>query len=346
MKTVKNYYIYIFISTFTRNIIDIYSIIYIYKLGFMIPDIISMYAIIFFLGYFISNLTIRIGNQIGYKYLLILSQIFTCLTFYIFNNFPNLYLISISISLSMFTYHPIRHYYGIKLLREKKEIGNSLILTYIASLLSSFIVISNMKLSYLIIISIISILPAIFITKNKPVKIISPKRISKSKINFFIFDQFKYLFILLEPLYLYLISSNISYVGIFNIILTIASILTIYILVNKINLNYWYKYLNIIFTLVLLIKINLHNEILLLIIAFLEGIGIKTNELVSTMNFYHNHELNEGYIVYSEKVFCITRSLILSIFYFLSLDLKVCLYILLIGIFILSFMYQEKKNTN
>ncbi len=345
MKTIRNYNIYIFISTFVRNIIDVYSVIYLYQKGISIKEIISIYALTYFLGYFISYLSIILGNKVGYKYILIFSSIITSITFYIINNSHNIYLISLFLSLSMFTYHPIRHYYGITLLKHKKEIGNTLIFTYIAQLLSSYIAISNMKLIYLIILSIIGIIPALFINKEKKEKIKLPKKISNSKLKFFFFDQFKIIFILLEPLYLYLISDKLSYVGIFNIILTISSIICIYLLTNKINVHKNYKYINILFTIILILKLNIHNKNLLLFIAFFEGIGIKTNELVSTMNLYNVKELNAGYIITSERIFCVTRSLILSVIYFLSFDLKVSLYILLIGIFILSFQYKKNALT-
>lgn len=342
MKTIKNYNIYIFISTFTRNIIDIYSIIYLYKKGIDIKNIICIYTLIYFLGIFISTISIKIGNILGYKYILIFSSIMTSISFYIIHKSNNIYLISLFISLSMFTYHPIKHYYGIKLLNHKKQIGYTLILTYIASLLSTYIAINNIKIKYLFLISIISIIPSLFIKKEQT-KTIKTIKISKQKILFFIFDQFKIIFILLEPLYLYTISKTITYVGIFNIILTISSILYIYILSNKIHIEKNYKYLNILFTIILLLKLNINNKILLLIIAFLEGIGIKTNELVSTINLYNTKELNHNYIINSEIIFCLTRTIILSIIYFTTNNLKLILHILTIGIFILSFQY--KKNT-
>ena len=94
---------------------------------------------------------------------------------------------------------------------------------------------------------------------------------------------------------------------------------------------------------VLVLKLNIYSKNILLVIAFLEGIGIKTNELVSTMNLYNINNLDIGYIITSEKIFCITRSLILGIIYFLSFDIKITLYILIIGIFLLSFVYENKR---
>lgn len=341
MKNIKNYYTYIFISTITRNVVDVYSIIYLYKLGFLVKNIIFIYTLVYFLGIYLSQLSITIGNKIGYKYILILSSIITSITFYIITNSHNLYLISLFLSLSIYTYHPIKHYYGIIFLKHKKEIGNTLIFIYIATLLSSYIVINNMKVIYLIIISIIGIIPALFIQKESPKKITYPKKILKNKLNYFIFDQLKNIFILLEPLYLYLISNNLSYVGIFNIILTISSIICIYLLVTKINIENNYKYFNLIFTIVLILKLNILNKNLLLIIAIFEGVGIKINELVSTMNLYQNNTPNSGYIITVEKIFCLTRTIILGIIYFLQVDIKLILYILIVGIFILSFMYKN-----
>ena len=341
MKTIKNYHLYLFISTLTRNIIDIYSVVYLYQKGMTIKNIIALYAIAYFLGFIISSLSIKIGNKVGYKYILITSSIMTSLSFYLIHKTTSIYFIALFLSLSTFTYHPIRHLYGIKLLKRQNEIGRALILIYLASLFSSYLAITNIKLIYLFIVSIIGIIPALFIKKEKPIKINYPQSISPGKLKFFFFDQFKILFILLEPLYLYLISANLSYVGIFNIILTIAAIVYMYLLSTKINIEKHYKYLNILFVIILLLKLNAYNKTFLLIIAFLEGMGIKTNELVSTMNLYSTKKLTEGYIIISEKFFCITRSLILSIFYFLPLSLKIYLYILIIGVFMLSFTYKK-----
>lgn len=348
MKNTKKYNIYIFISTFTRNIVDIYSVIFLYQKGLSIKSIIAIYAITYFIGTFISSLSIRLGNKFGYKYILILSSIVTGLTFYIINKSSNIYLISLFLSLSMFTYHPIKHYYGLKVLKEQKEIGTVLIYTYLASLLSTYLAIKKTSLILLLLISIIGIIPALFIKKEPSVKIKKPQNIPKEKISFFIFDQFKIIFILLEPLYLYLISNNLTYVGIFNIILTISSIFCVYLFTSKININKQYKYLNIIFTIILLLKINTPNKTLLLITAFFEGLGIRLNELISNTNLYSYSNLSEGYIISSEKIFCITRSIILTIIYLFNLNLKTSLYLLIIGTFILSFKYHpssKKKNT-
>lgn len=346
MKNIKSYNIYIFISTLTRNIIDIYSVVLLYQRGFSINNIIGIYAITYFAGSYISTISIKIGNKLGFKYILILSSIITSISFYAIHNINYPYIIALLLSLSIFTYHPIKHYYGINLLKEKKEIGNTIILIYLATILSSYFAIKKIKTIYLIIISIISIIPSLLIKKEKPQLIIYPKKLPRKTLNFFIFDQTKIIFLLLQPLYLYTISKKISYVGIFNIIITISSVIFIYQFANKQDIEKHYKLINILFTIVLLLKLNINNKIILLIIAFLEGIGIKTNELISTMNLYkYKLKKNQtGYLIQSEKIFCLTRGLILSIIFIFKINLKTCLYLLLIGIFILSFQY--KKDTH
>ncbi len=353
MKNIKFYNIYIFISTFTRNIIDLYSVVYLYKLYPSIKTIIGIYSLIYFLGIFISYLSIKLGNKVGYKYILIFSSIITSITFVVLNNAKiiNTHIVSILLSLSIFTYHPLKHYYGITLLNEKEKLGISLILIYLASFFSSYFVIKDIKPIILIIITIIGIIPTLLIEKNIPKKIEYPKNILPSKIQFFIFDQFRILFLLLEPLYLYIISKTISYVGVFNIIITISSIIYLYLITNNKNINInikkYYCYLNILFVIFLLLKLNITNKIILLIIAFFEGIGIKTNELISTMNLYKIKNLKlsekEGYLIISEIIFCSTRAIILFIFYLFNVNLVIMMYILLIGVFILSFQYSPSE---
>ena len=351
MKNIKFYNIYMFISTFTRNIIDLYSVVYLYKLYPSIKTIIGIYSLIYFLGIFISYLSIKLGNKVGYKYILIFSSIITSITFVVFNSTKiiNTYTVSILLSLSIFTYHPLKHYYGITLLNEKEKLGISLILIYLASFFSSYFVIKDIKPIILIIITIIGIIPTLLIEKNIPKKIEYPKNILPSKIQFFIFDQFRILFLLLEPLYLYIISKTISYVGVFNIIITISSIIYLYFITNNKNINIkkYYCYLNILFVIFLLLKLNITNKIILLIIAFFEGIGIKTNELISTMNLYKIKNLKlsekEGYLIISEIIFCSTRAIILFIFYLFNVNLVIMMYILLIGVFILSFQYSPSE---
>jgi hypothetical protein len=229
-------------------------------------------------------------------------------------------------------------------LKDKQKIGVTIILTYISSILSSYFAIKNTNYLYLILITIIGIIPILLIKKEIPEEVIYPKMISINKITFFIFDQTKIIFLLLQPLYLYLISNNLKYVGVFNIIVAISSIIFIYIFINKYDIEKHYKNINILFVLTLIFKLNINNNNLMLLVAIFEGIGVKTNEVISTMNLYKEEKNNIGYLIISEIIFCLIRVLLLLLVYILKLKIKTIMYLLLIGIFILSFTY--KKDTH
>ncbi len=346
MKNIKFFNTYLFISTFSRNILDIYSVVFLYQKGMSFHTIIGLYAIIYFLGSIISSLSIKIGNRIGYKYILFLSTIVSAIAFCLIKTSQNPYLIAISLSLSIFTYHPIRHYYGMTLLNEKKKISSSLILSYLASFLASYAVIKDFNLIYLVIITAIGLIPTIFIKSAPSRKISKTAILSKNKILFYIFDQFKILFLLLEPLYLYTISKKISFVGVFNIIITFSSIICLYLISKKSILHKSYPFINIFFVIVLLVKLNITNQTFLLLIAILEGMGIKINELISTMNLYSNikESEKERYLITSEQIFCLTRAIIFSTIYLCNIELTITMYLLLIGVFFLSFQYHPNLS--
>ena len=59
------------------------------------------------------------------------------------------------------------------------------------------------------------------------------------------------------------------------------------------------------------------------------------------MNLYQYKESKIGYLIMSEIIFCLVRGMILSAIYILRIDLKNSLYILIIGIFLLSFQYKK-----
>ncbi len=340
MSNIRKYNIFIFFSTFIRNILEIYSIVYLYQKGFNYQSILLFYILLYILGIFISSITIYLSSIIKVKYILIFSILMSIISYYLLYKINNYYLLIPLLSLSMFTYHPIRHLYGIKNLNNRIDIGNNLIFMYLALFLSNIIVIKKINILYVILLSILSIIPLFFIEdKKEKFKI---NKIKKDKIIYFILDQGRVLFLLFEPLYLYIyISSKISYIGLFNIILTLASIIYIYLIGKYLNLIKCFKYLNIIFVIILLLKLNINDKNILLIIAFLEGLLSKTSELYSTRILYRNKDNTYGYVFISEIIFLLTRIIILIIMYYIN-NLIIMLYILIFMIFLIS----TKKNTS
>lgn len=357
MDNQKRYNIFILLSTISRNIVELFSSVLLYQIGYSFRNILIFYIILYLVGAFTSIITMYLTNKIKINILLIISSIIFSISFYYMsvmkNSFSNLIIFSIIYSIGTYSYHTIRHYLAIQSINNKRKyIGNILIYTNIAigisSLLGSIIQskLSTLILSILIsVISLIGIIPLIKFKELKESKIIKYHKLPINKLIFFILEQAKVSFLSLQPLYLYLfISSKIEYIGVFNIIMVLSSIIYIYYFVRKIDDKKYFKYINIIFCIILLLKININNKYLILLISLFEGIGIKSFEIVSSENIYNiRKNINKkGYIIMSEVVFCLSNIIIYIISYIIN-DLKITMYILIITILFISFI---KRNDN
>lgn len=360
MKKLTLYNIFLFLSNISRNIVEVFSFVYLYQKGYSIKDILLFFSIYYLIGVFISLITIYLTKYIKRKILLIISGLMYGLSFYYLSimntNYYNLVILSIILSISSFIYHTIRHYYAINLVHgsEDKKIASILISSYLPMIFSSIlggyitskysIVVSSI---IVIILSIISIIPLIFISDNITNNKIIYNKINSNKLIFFILEQFKVIFLLLEPMYLYLyVKKSLNYVGIFNIFICLSSVIFLYYISHKININKYFKYINILFCIVLIFKLNITNKYILLIIALLEGLGIKSFELTSNKNIYNiNNNTNiNSYLITCELIFCLVRSIICLVFYLFIRSIKVMLYICLIFIFLISFTKLSNKK--
>lgn len=353
MKKLTLYNIFLFLSNISRNIVEIFSFVYLYQKGYKIKNILLFYSIYYLVGVFISYITVYLTKYIKRKVLLIISGLLYGVSFYYLSVMSmtnyNLVILSIVLSASSFIYHTIRHYYAMNLVDkvEDKKIASILISAYLpiifSSILGSYIVdkYSILVSSIIVIIlSIISIIPLIFIKDDITNNKIEYSKINSNKLVFFILEQFKVIFLLLEPIYLYLyVKKSLNYVGTFNILICISSIIYLYYIAHRININKYFKYINIIFCLVLLLKLNITNKYILLVVALLEGLGIKSFELTSNKNIYNIENSNiNGYLITCELIFCFLRSIICLIFYLFIDNVKVMLYISLVPIFLISFV--------
>ena len=254
----------------------------------------------------------------------------------------SLLIFSIIYSIGSYTYHTLRHYYAIKALEDNKKenIGNILIFTNIAIILSSLIGgYIQSKLSTFALALFVVILSIVSIGKEK----IKYQKIEKNKLKFFILEQAKVINLSLQPLYLYLfVNSKITYVGIYNVILGISSCIFIYFFTRKVNDKKYFKYLNIIFCLFLLLKLNIYNKYLILIIGLFEGLGIKMFEIVSSENIYNIKKDTNigGYLLLVELIFCITRSIMCLIGYLIN-NIKIILYLTIVLIFLVGFVKRD-----
>lgn len=357
MNNIKRYNIFILLSTLARNIVEVFSSVFLYKMGYSLREILLFFAVVYFTGCITSIIVIYLTKIINSKYILILSSIFFSGSFYYMSvmnkTFTNLIIFSIIYGIGCYTYHTLRHFYAIKSINNhnKKEIGSILIFTNIAIILSSITApyiekkLSLVTLAIIVvIISIVAILPLFKLEIKEDNNNIKINKIEKNKLTFFILEQAKVINLSLEPLYLLLfINNKITYIGVFNVIIGISSCLLIYIFVRKEKNKKSFKYLNILFCIFLLLKLNVYNKYLILVIAFFEGLGAKLFEVVSTENMYSiKKDTNvKGYIIEVEIIFCLVRSIMCIIGYLIN-NIKVILYISIILIFVVGFIKRKE----
>ena len=161
MSNIKKYNIFILVSTFARNIIEIFSSVLLYKMGYSIKEIMLFYFILYITSIIINTISLYLINIINYKYILIISSLIYSYAFYYLNNMRNnilsLIIFSILLGLGSYSYHSIRHYLALNVIEKDNRIhiGSILIFNYIAYILSSYIgafITNNFGLIYVVII--------------------------------------------------------------------------------------------------------------------------------------------------------------------------------------------------
>ena len=245
MSNIKKYNIFIMLSTIARNIVEVFSSVLLYKMGYTLKEILLFFTILYFIGGIISVIVIYFTKYINAKYILILSSIIFSISFYYMSimdkTINNLIIFSIIYGVGCYSYHSLRHYFAIKSIDKdkKKNIGSILIFSNIGLIIAPLLVgyitkkLSLIVLAILVIIlSILAIIPLFRLDikeSNIPIKY---QKIEKNKLLFFILEQAKVINLSLQPLYLYLfINNKIEYVGIFNAIMGVSACIFIYLFV-------------------------------------------------------------------------------------------------------------------
>lgn len=356
MTNIKRYNIFILLSTIARNIVEVFSSVLLYKLGYSLREILLFFTILYLIGVLTSSLTIYSTKVIKPKYILIISSIIFSGSFYFMSvmdkTFINLIIFSIIYGVGCYSYHSLRHYFAIKAMddKKKKEIGGILIYSNIGIIIASLVVsYIQIKLSTLvlaivvIVISVIAIIPLFKLDIKEDDSKIKYPILPKNKVLFFILEQSKVINLSLQPLYIYLfINSKIEYVGIFNVVMGVSACIFIYFFVRKVNDMKYFKYLNIIFCAFLLLKLNITNKYLILLIGLFEGLGVKMFEVVSSENIYNiKKDTNvKGYLIITEIIFCLVRSIFCFIGYLIN-DIKIILYLSIILILLTGFINRK-----
>lgn len=367
MSDLKKYNIFIFITSFAKLLVEIFIPLILYNMSFTIKEII----LFLILKYSFCLLFIPVGYFIGKKYsvstLMILSSIIFSITYIylsqINKNLTSLIILSILYSSYLMFYWLGRHTYGLSIIEDKKTTDNvSLynIFTILGGLFSPFIgsyiieKTSTLTLSTIVLVlMIISIIP---LTKIKKIKL-NPntqiKHIIKSfpKTNYIFntLDQLRYILYTVLPLWIYInIKSKYSYIGILNIITGLGSIIYIYLLSKKMDKNKK-DYLSLsllIMGIIYFLKITITSNLAYLITTLFEGITKSSLDTITLRNtyVYQKNYCITSYIIFTEIINNIARTLFLIIFYIFNVPLKTMLLICILGIFLNVFVkYDDGK---
>lgn len=358
MKKNKTYQIFLFLSTFTRGLVEVFSLVLLYKKGVTINNILWFLFSMYSFGIIINYITLKYS----YKIILIISSLLYGISFlylsFMNTNILSIIILSFLLASANYSFHALKHLLALELIEDSNKSTNKIItITYLGVIVSSITGIYlieklNLTITSIIIfiLSFISIIPILKLNNktNKYSKTNLTKiKIPKNKIIFNILEQFKVIFLEIQPLFLYIyIDKSISYVGIFNIIVNLASLIVVYFIAKRFSKKY-FKINCFLLSIVLILKLNINNGIILLILAFFEGIFVKLYENISLNNLYtiNNNSIRE-YLIIEEFIFFSTKSIIILIFNLLKLNIHNILYISIIGIILSSLFIKKEDKIN
>lgn len=359
---------YVFLSTFARNLIELFIPIILFNFGYSLKEVILYFLLVNVFSFALSYPCILFSKKYDNRILSIIGIIFFVLVQLLLNNiyYNPLYIIILALLYSIYRrgYWLSRRYYNLKIM-DKVNISVTysivsilnqlglLLSTYIGSLLLDFISIKVLTvISVLIFLSSTYYLYKLKFEHEKNNISINFIKTFKSipKRNLYLFGSYELLNVIkfLFSLYLFIyVKNNYQTVGLLNLIANIATILFVYIYGKRINKEKNYLKLSIVLVVIIfLLKANCTNAFLVLI-SFLEGIFTKMYELSISKEFYTLSKKYEyqNYNLTYELVQNLFRFVLLLILYIFIGDLKTMIYFSLIFIAIGSLIdFQKSKS--
>lgn len=358
----KKFNLYVFLSTFSRNLIEVFIPLILYKFGYSLKEVILYYLLVNIVLILLTYPCIWFSKKYSNRTLSLIGIFSFIIVQLLLNNLvydiKYIFVLSFFYSLYRIGYWLARRFYNLKVIH-KKDISNSyslisivnqvalIISSYVGSLFLDFISIEVLTLIsiLLFLISLIPLYKLDFNHEKNDEKIELVKTIKRIPVrNLYMFGAYESINVtkFLFTLYLFIyVKNNYQVVGIMNVLTNVATIVFAYFYGKKINDKKNYVTLSILFiSLVYFMKANSISYFLLVLISFLEGIASKMYELSMSKEFYSLSKKFEYYnynLVY-ELVLSVFRTFILLVCYLFIGDLKVMLYFSIGLIFISAFM--------
>lgn len=360
----RKFNIYTFLSSFAKGLIETFIPLILYKYGYSLKEVLFYYLICNLSSLIIMFPCLKLIKK--HNRLLAFSSIFFITIVQIMLNnivYSYLYLISLGIMYALYRrcYWISRRYYNLNNIKEKNICKSYTLIcilselaamtsTYIGSLLLDF---TDIKILAIISILffIISMIPLFSLNynqdENRKMHLFKTmKKISFGNLIHFGCFELKAITKFLFPLYLFIyVQDRYQVVGLLSLIADFATILFSYMYGKKLNEGKNHLRLSIVlFIIILVFKANTTSYILA-IIAFLEGIISKANEISLSKEFYTLSKKYDYYnystaYEFTQNVF---RSVTLLILYLFVNDIKIMVYITLL-IMSFSLLYKFKQE--
>ena len=358
----KKFGIYVFLSTFSRNLIEVFIPVILYKFGYDLKEVVFSYLIANVFSLLISYPCVAFSKRFNNKILSIIG-IFAFLVLQILLNYmvhSITYLLILAVCYAIYRrgYWISRRYYNLKVVKKDKisstysiisiinQVG-VIISAYCGSLILDFVSLKVLTIIAIILflISVIPLYKLKFKHENSDVKLEPIKNMKKiPKSNLYLFGSYELINVLkfLFPLYLYIyVKDTYQTIGILNLITNVALILFTYLYGKKLDKTPKnFLTFSILFTVIIYIfKASTINYVLL-IISFLEGIATKMYELSISKEFYtlsKKFEYSNYNLIY-EIIQNSFRSGIVLVMIIFGINLKIMIYITLFFILIGAFL--------
>lgn len=347
----KKFGVYVFLSTFSRNLIEVYIPVILYKYGFNIKEVVFYYflanAISLLISYpfvylarKVNNIALSIIGVIGFSLLQI------SLNFMKHNIW---YLVGLALFYALYRrgYWIARRYYNLNVIKEKdisktcsiisiiNQIG-VIVSAYIGALMLDYISVKALTAIALVLFaaSIISLHFLKFDNENKDIKLEFRKTLKSMPKKFLVvFGTYELVNVVkfLIPLYLFIyVKNTYQTIGIVQLVTNLSLILFTYLFGKKLDTsNKNFLPLAIVLTVtVYILKINFVGY-MLLVISFMEGFVTKMYELSINKEFYtlsKKYDYTNYNLVY-EIVQNVFRSIVTLILVLSGFGLKTMIYV-------------------
>ena len=347
----KKFGIYVFLSTFSRSLIEVFIPVILYKFGYSIKEVLLYYLIVNLVSLFITYPSIYISNKYNNKILSIVGiTSFIALQValnYMVRSIAYLVLIAVLFAFYRRGYWISRRYYNLEIIKDK-NIATSysiiMILNQLAVVVSGYIgslILDFVSLRVLTIIAII--LFALCLIPINMMKFEHEKKqynlnlkdtiksIPKSDIYLFGSYELNNVIKFLIPLYIVIyVKDTYQTIGLVTLITNLALLIFTFLFGKKLDKSKS-NYLKIAILLTVAIYILKVNSIgfALFIVSFIEGFVSKMYELSINKEFYTLSKQFEyyNYNLMYEITQNLFRSILVFILYVTNLDIRNMIYV-------------------